>query len=142
MKYIDRYKLGKKIKEKRLDEAITQAEMAKFLEVAPATVSNWENGARSPSNEMLWNIAQCLGVQMDYFFDYDDIDKTTEERELEEKQLEASPNITLQTFVETRNTNIDVNDLVKMVSMSARLTRKQFDAIMATMESMLDEDEE
>lgn len=64
--------LGKRIKELRRDKGITQAELAKILNVTRATVNNWENKGSSPSNDVSVNIAKYFNITLEYLLSGDD----------------------------------------------------------------------
>ena len=49
--------LGQKIKQLRLDNDITQKELADFLGVTPKAISFYELGQRMPSPEMILKMA-------------------------------------------------------------------------------------
>lgn len=52
------------LKQLRLQDQLTQEELAKKLGVAKSLVSMWENGERKPSFEMLEAIADFFNVNM------------------------------------------------------------------------------
>ena len=58
--------LSERIHELRLDCGWNQVELAKRLNVAKQTVSNWENDNVLPSIEMLEKIANFFSVSTDY----------------------------------------------------------------------------
>lgn len=58
--------LGDRLKKERLTKDLNQPELAKILNVAKGTVSNWENGNRSPDPEMLSKLATFFDVSVDY----------------------------------------------------------------------------
>lgn len=59
--------VGKIIKEYRLRNNMTQIELAHYLYVVPQTISNWENGLRSPSINVLRNLSIILNCKMEDF---------------------------------------------------------------------------
>lgn len=65
--------LGRRILEMRLRLGWSQVELAKKLDVAKQTVSNWENGNIQPSIEMLLRLARLFGVTTDYLLGLDHI---------------------------------------------------------------------
>lgn len=58
--------LGKRIKELRKRNHLTQAELGSKLGVIKQTISSWENEISSPNNDTLANIASIFGVTTDY----------------------------------------------------------------------------
>ncbi len=63
--------LGQRIAEMRTALGWSQVEMAKRLNVAKQTVSNWENENIQPSIEMLVRLSQLFGVSTDYLLGLD-----------------------------------------------------------------------
>ena len=63
--------LGKRIKELRKQNHLTQSELGSKLGVIKQTVSSWENGVSSPNNDTLANIASIFGVTTDYLLGND-----------------------------------------------------------------------
>ena len=57
---------GKKLRLLRLQAGLTQAELAKRLNVTKAVVSYYENQERSPSPDVLIKIATIFHVTTDY----------------------------------------------------------------------------
>lgn len=86
----------------RKSKGLTQAEMAKKIDVHRATYSNYETGLRTPDYETLKKIADFFDVSVDYllgrtddptppginraFYNLDDL--TEEQKELIIKQIE------------------------------------------------------
>lgn len=70
-----------RIRELRVQDGLTQIELAKIIGVAQNTLSNWENGNREPDNATLAKIADYFHVSIDYILgrtddpiDYEDGD--------------------------------------------------------------------
>lgn len=106
---------GNNLKMLRIEHGWTQTELAKLLNVAKGTVSNWENENRFPDKDMLNKIADTFKVSMDYLLG----------RTNEEKLTIATPNITKKdikdhnTFMEDAkalfmNGDVDEEDLEKI----------------------------
>lgn len=57
--------LGRNIRNKRLERDLEQQELAKRIGVTPTTVCNYEKGARSPSRDTLFKIANVFSCSMD-----------------------------------------------------------------------------
>ncbi|MDD9146927.1 helix-turn-helix domain-containing protein [Sporolactobacillus sp. KGMB 08714] len=79
--------LGDRIKQLRKEHGLTQAQLAEILNIKKTTISNYETGYSTPSNEMLKNLANVLDASTDYLLertnnpdltekDEDDIAKT------------------------------------------------------------------
>lgn len=58
--------LAVRLKKARQRKKLTQEELAKKLKTTKGTISNYENGHSSPSNEMLKDLADVLDVSTDY----------------------------------------------------------------------------
>ena len=55
-----------RLKDKRLEAGLTQAELAKKASVTTRTIQNYEMGVRKPTYEMLIAIADYFDVSLDY----------------------------------------------------------------------------
>ena len=64
--------LGQRINELRAAFGWSQVEIAKKLNVAKQTVSNWENDNIQPSIEMLIRLSKIFNVSTDYLLGLDD----------------------------------------------------------------------
>ncbi|MGY3717143.1 helix-turn-helix domain-containing protein [Sutcliffiella cohnii] len=58
--------LGKRLRKARMEKKLTQEDLAKLVNTKKTTISNYETGYSSPSNEMLVDLANVLGVTTDY----------------------------------------------------------------------------
>lgn len=58
--------LGSRIKQLRLKANLTQAELARILNVSSALISAYELGERKPSLELLVSLTDTFGVSSDY----------------------------------------------------------------------------
>lgn len=59
---------GKKIKELRLQKAVTQEQLAACLNISPQAVSKWENNVTLPDIQLLPEISVYFGVTIDELF--------------------------------------------------------------------------
>lgn len=60
-------KLGQRIRRKIRESGLTQAEFAERLGMTPSRLSNYVTGARLPDVFTLSEIADSLGLPIDYF---------------------------------------------------------------------------
>ncbi|MDE7083399.1 MAG: helix-turn-helix domain-containing protein [Clostridia bacterium] len=58
--------LGKKIKELRIEQKISQRELSENLGFSNQTISFWETGQREPDMDTLVKIAKYFNVSADY----------------------------------------------------------------------------
>ncbi|MFT0800331.1 helix-turn-helix transcriptional regulator [Bacillus swezeyi] len=58
--------LSKRLKSVRKTKGLTQEELAKRVKTTKGTISNYENGHSTPSNEMLKDLADALDTTTDY----------------------------------------------------------------------------
>lgn len=65
--------LGNKIKELRDSKSLTQADLAKLLDVSPSTVGMWEQNRRTPDIDILKKLSDILDVSVDYLLGKTDI---------------------------------------------------------------------
>lgn len=59
-------KFGQRIASLRKNKNLSQAELAKIINVATSTLGMYETGKREPNNEMLSRIADYFNVTTDY----------------------------------------------------------------------------
>ncbi|CRK80345.1 LexA family protein [Neobacillus massiliamazoniensis] len=71
-------KVGDKIKELRKQHRMTQADLAKKLNVAPTAVSAWEGNHNRPLMDKITILADLFKVPITYFFDVEDLGETGE----------------------------------------------------------------
>ena len=62
-------KLGKKIKEYRLQKSVTQEQMAAELNISAQAISKWENNVTFPDIQMLPTLSTYFGVTIDDLFE-------------------------------------------------------------------------
>ena len=66
-------KIGERMSELRRDRGLKQKEIAKVLNVAVSTVSNYETDSHEPDLSNLCKLADLLGVSTDYLLGRTDI---------------------------------------------------------------------
>jgi transcriptional regulator with XRE-family HTH domain len=80
--------LPQRLKEARKRKKLTQEELANLVNTKNKTISNYETGYSTPSNDMLDNLADVLDVSVDWLLGRTDvinnekIELTEEEREI------------------------------------------------------------
>ena len=62
----DKNTLAKRIKKLRLENGLTQRQLAKMANTTPTSVSAYEKGQKTPSIEVLCNIANALETSVDW----------------------------------------------------------------------------
>lgn len=65
-KNIDYAALGKRIKNKRVENKLTQEQLSEMCELSAAHIGHIERGTRILSVDVLFRIAQVLNVSVDY----------------------------------------------------------------------------
>lgn len=65
---MDRKALGAAIKAARVENKITQEQLAEMIGIAPSHVKQIEAGNRNPSVEVLFKLAQTLNFSVDEIF--------------------------------------------------------------------------
>ena len=58
--------IGKRIKEIRLEQELSQQKFGNLLSVSQDTISLWEKGKSAPTTEFLISIATKFNVSVDY----------------------------------------------------------------------------
>ena len=64
-------KLTDNIKDIRILRGLTQKELAKKIERAPSTLSNWEKGEASPDGDSIYRLCDALEVTPNLLFGYE-----------------------------------------------------------------------
>lgn len=64
----DNLEIGKKIKELRMQNSLTQEELANRTELSKGFISQLERDLTSPSIATLIDVLQCLGTNLEAFF--------------------------------------------------------------------------
>lgn len=77
--------LSQRLKYSRKNKGLTQSELANRIKTTKGTISNYENGYSTPSNEMLISLANALGVSVDYLLGRSE----TTLKESEEKEYDT-----------------------------------------------------
>lgn len=62
----DKNTLSKRIKRLRLEKDLTQRQLARMANTTPTSVSAYEKGQKTPSVEVLCNIANTLEISVDW----------------------------------------------------------------------------
>lgn len=84
-----------KLKQKRIERNITQAELAKTIFVSRSAVAKWENGRGLPNSDSKKALATYFGVSEDYF----EPDKLDEETVAKEQKKEKIINLVAYTII-------------------------------------------
>ena len=58
--------IGERIKAKRKELGLTQAELGEKLNITDRAVSKWEQGEGNPDMSIIASLAKILGVSLDY----------------------------------------------------------------------------
>ena len=74
--------VAKNISELRLLNNMTQIELGERLNYSDKTISKWERGESSPDISVLAEIADLLGVSLDYLVRAENLDRTVKENKI------------------------------------------------------------
>lgn len=86
--------LSKRLRMARTAKGYTQEKLAKLVNSTKGTISNYENGYSTPSNEMLASLADVLNTTTDFLLGRtDDMGLTIEEKVNKALQLRDGENI-------------------------------------------------
>ena len=95
--------LSERIKQRRLLLGYNQPEFAKIMNISKQTVSNWENGNRTPDAETLSKLSDLFSLSVDFLLGITDIVTPTDINGLQqqltkkdEKDIEKTLNRTLE----------------------------------------------
>jgi transcriptional regulator with XRE-family HTH domain len=60
--------VGARIREARIEQGLTLLELAERAQVPVSTLTSVELGSRRIDAEQLWDVSQCLGRRISFFF--------------------------------------------------------------------------
>lgn len=64
--------LGNRIKELRIENGLTQPQLAEKVGVSKAVISFWENGINEPKASYVLKLAKCFNVSTDFLLGLND----------------------------------------------------------------------
>lgn len=79
--------LSKRLKQLRLNNKLTQTEMAKILGTSQPSYQKWEKGVRTPTPKNLEKIANFFNTSVDYLLGKTDIKNSSELTETNIEQI-------------------------------------------------------
>ena len=91
--------LGERLQQKRCNLKLSQKEVANAVGVNPSVISNYENGERTPSVEVLVALASLYHCSVDYLLG---IEKTSRES-IDVSMLDDEQRSRLQYFLSSIN---------------------------------------
>ena len=106
---------GSRLLELRKREKKTQAEIAKYLNVTPKTISFYENNEREASNETLIKLAEYFNVSVDYLLGKDE-NKTQKDDEIS--------GVYFSLAKEFQDNQIDPDDIKEAIDLIKKLRKK------------------
>ncbi|MFR4583339.1 helix-turn-helix domain-containing protein [Clostridium cadaveris] len=71
--------LGERLKKLRLENNISQTELAKHFNIARSTLSQYESNQRTPNDELKIKFSEFFGVSIDYLLGKTDIRSYTDD---------------------------------------------------------------
>ena len=90
--------IASRIKELRLDNNMTQAELASKLSLTPKMVSFYELGKRQPPNGILIKLSKIFGVPVDYLLGLSADSHPTQTKEYTDEEGELDPHKMMVAF--------------------------------------------
>lgn len=66
--------LGNRIKERRTELGLTQAQISKATGIKSTTISNYENNISSPSDENIYKLMEVLKCDANYLFEWEEVE--------------------------------------------------------------------
>ena len=95
--------LGKRIRELREENNITQQDLAKYLKVAKSTLSQYETGSRIPNDDIKKAIALKFNVSIDYLLGLTNIPETIDTyivKQNSKQAIESQYNVDEQELIQ------------------------------------------
>lgn len=106
--------LSKRLKSVRKNRGLTQEELAKRVKTTKGTISNYENGHSTPSNEMLKDLADALNTTTDYLLcRTENISSEQVEYDLNDPELQIAFKAASDFSEEARKQTIDFINYIK-----------------------------
>ncbi|EMI14717.1 transcriptional regulator [Bacillus stratosphericus LAMA 585] len=121
--------LSKRLKSVRKNRGLTQEELAKRVKTTKGTISNYENGHSTPSNEMLKDLADALNTTTDYLLGRTEtISSNQVAYDLNDPELQIAFNAASDFSEEARKQTIDfINYIREKEKKSGRTFKKNKD---------------
>ena len=109
-----------KIKLLRIENGVKQADLAKYLNVAPNTLSQWENDKNEPDFSRLKKIADYFNTTTDYILDRTDNPKLPDkESRLAETRRDKREEYLLDKVDELKLFNpLDIDKVIDYIELS------------------------
>lgn len=119
------FMIGKRLKELRTSEGLTQQELAKILNVSSMSISFYENEQRKPDSDFIISVSKYFGVSTDYLLglinakdkENIDISKVTGLNDFSLTILEQSLKETNNAAAEVIDTVICGGDFLRLVNL-------------------------
>ncbi len=89
---MDQIKIGKFIAECRKKKKLTQAELAEKLNVTDRAISKWETGKTMPDSNIMLELCNILGINVNELLCGETIDKEQKEEQLNELIIQMATN--------------------------------------------------
>lgn len=111
--------IGERIKFLRTEKGITQSELAKTLNIARSTLSQYESNQRTPSDDMKLKLSSIFNVSIDYLLGLTDIPYTqktgrTNRKTSDEQLLETKPTtVSFEEYLKKYNVSDSELDMIK-----------------------------
>lgn len=117
--------IGKRLKELRTSEGLTQQELAKILNVSSMSISFYENEQRKPDSDFIISVSKYFGVSTDYLLglinakdkENIDISKVTGLNDFSLTILEQSSKEKNNTAAEIINTIVGMSSFKMLVNL-------------------------
>jgi transcriptional regulator with XRE-family HTH domain len=124
---------GERLKQLRLEQGLTQIQLAKYLNTTHSTVNRYEKGVHQPDMDTLNRLAEYFNVTTDYLLG------RTEERNNSEKVSEAlQDDPELQEFWDMLK---DREDLQILFKQTKNLDAKEIQQIIRIIKAIEDEED-
>ena len=110
-----------KLKELRLNQGLSQKDLAEKLNVSPTNIYNYETGRTEPSIEWIIKLADALNTSVDYLIGHDDVESVQRASAsgLSPEELELLRNYALLSDVERRAVQNVINGFIGNASAAA-----------------------
>ncbi|WP_245415715.1 helix-turn-helix domain-containing protein [Alteribacter populi] len=135
--------IGKRIKQKRNEANLKQADLAKKVNVSPQVISNWERGYTHPNHADVSRLSDALNCSTEYLHG-----KTKKQDYIKEEKDNYDPLEDLKQYMIENNLQdmdfgfYDIEKWKKLSKEDIEEIKRHFDWVVARAEQMEKEDKE
>ena len=119
---------GKRLKQKRIEKGMTQAEIADIIRINRSSYNSWESGRAKPNQKNLSALASILGVSDTYFeSEYDIMNHYLQLNPMNQQKADTYVEDLLQSQEQKKTIQLFAVEVLSDIALSAGAGRAFFD---------------